>query len=434
MSRHAADRSATSIGTGGLVKRGALKMLAFSAPVAITGIVTLVSIPLIIRHTGADAWAAIAVGQASGAAVALVGMLGWATTGPAAVARGTVAERRALFIDSLWSRLPLVFITVPAAAGISTILAPTHHSVALICGVASVLTSLSAGWYFIGSGSPARLAFLDTMPRVIGIVIGVVLLGWGFGTTAYAWCQLAGSVAVAAVSTVAILAEPAPPEECTTPGGVLHAARVIRRQAAGLTTSLTSAIYLTLPVLVVAQLAPTSLPLYALADRLRQQALMAVSPVNQTLQGWVPRGGADMQTRINKATIVSIVVGVFVAVLFGALIPKVSSIVGGGIIVITYCLSIPLGLSAGLNVVTATLGVTALASYGAYRELALSSLSGAVIGVLLIPILAFVFGGFGAAWGVVGAQAAVLVFLIHFVKRRTNGQVLSYRKGVYAYQ
>src|SRR5690349_13900660 len=158
-----------------------------------------------IAADGKAAWGAIALGQAIGTSGGVIAAYGWGLFGPAQVAGATATERRAGYLESILTRMVLMFPVALAAASLAFVLAPGRPIFAAVGALSATSTGLSANWYFVGLARPYAMLMLETAPRVSGLAAGIALMKLGYSAVALPACALVGMVGGFAVSTAWIL-------------------------------------------------------------------------------------------------------------------------------------------------------------------------------------------------------------------------------------
>ncbi len=276
---------------------GIAKLGGYGMSMLVLAIASLVIIPEMIAVEGREAWGSIALGQAIGAIAAVVVAYGWQITGPVLVAQGNATSRRLEYVESLVFR-SLLFVPMSAlAALIASLLAPQRSDLAAVGAASMASVGLSASWYFVGMSRPSQLFLAETVPRVMGTVLGILWMRQGAGAMTGLVCQFGGIIAAAGVASVWILLQN-PPEESAP------ARRPVRttfaRQAHGLGASVSSSIYLASPLVIVSLVAPAIQPMYALVDKLQRQISVGLHPFVAVLQGWVPRARSEHRSRRNR--------------------------------------------------------------------------------------------------------------------------------------
>ncbi|ANS26434.1 putative membrane protein [Rhodococcus opacus] len=389
--------------------RGIMRVGGFSASVLLTGIVSLVSIPFVIVHTGGDGWASVAVGQSLGAISGIFTLLGWAQSGPTDIAQRVAGGRGTYFFKSLYVRGLSLIVTLPITA-LGSILLDTSAPLATMLSATSILAiNLGANWFYIGESNPRSLLYFDAIPRSTFVLAATASLSLGVNVEWYAGLVLLGAIIAAVLSIIDIRRRYGRVRFRPMRAGELL--KILRRQRHGIGSALLSAVYLSLPLLVVQASVPSGAPYYALADKLKQQALTMYRPISQTIQGWTPKGGSLLVLeRVRKAYISTLVMGVLGGLSFGLCIPFASHVFGGGDIPIGYSLGVPVAIAFAANIVSLTTGVSCLLPLGLERHITLSAALGMCIALISIFPLVSGYEEIGAAWAVAGSQVIVAAY------------------------
>ncbi|CAN5345609.1 hypothetical protein BH09ACT5_BH09ACT5_20250 [soil metagenome] len=372
----------------------------YGASVLLNGVISLVTIPVVIAVAGADPWASMATGQSIGNSIGVLVAFGWGLTGPATIAMASAARRPGLFLDSLFSRGALLLPLVVVQALVTIAIVPHAKLVAFVAGLAMMLAGVSANWYFTGESRPGRFLLLDTVPRVLGTVVGLLLVVLTDELLFFALAQLTGSLLALGVSSYVIFrGQNLDFREAARWRNIV--ARLSEQRhgvvATGLQAGLTPAI-----LAVVAVAAPSSLPLFVLADRLSKFVGMGTSPLIQVFQGWVPAArGAELLRRITLSARVTVALGALAAVSYAALLPLFSQLLTHGQVAVDTSSAIAFGLVASSWVISPYLTTVALMAVGRVRVIAFS----AAVGVPLTLVLLIAAEALGleplAPWAIV---------------------------------
>lgn len=386
------------------LRRATTRVGGFGSSVVLSGLAGLLVIPVIIGYAGEAGWASIAVGQSTGVVLAILSGLGWAQTGPTEIARAGRRARGVQFRDSLTLRIASLVVTLPAAFGAAIVLRPQDSPVATLAAVSAILTACGAGWFFIGCGDPIRLMLFDTLPRVAGITLGAVATAVTGAAIAAAIGMVVGSVAGVLLSAIWIMRHYGKGERRT----LRELVAILSGQLDGIGIAACSAAYLSVPLLFVAAAHPAAIASYAIADKLKQQAMTAITPIAQTLQGWVPKAsGPTLKHRVRLTAKTAFVAAFAGGSGFVLAAPHVGSFLGAGSVQVGLDLGVPLGMAFSLNVLTLIVGTSCLLPLGRSRTVFLSAASGAAVILPALGLLSALGGPTGVAWAVVVAQAAV---------------------------
>jgi len=175
-------------------------------------------------------------------------------------------------------------------------------------------------------------------------------------------------------------------------------------------TAGTATLYVNAPLIIVTTVIPSVTPIYAAAEKIQRFALTGIAPLTQIIQGYIP--SAPNQSQVHRRIRRSVIVTSAVAIAFGAVIagalPWIASILTAGKIAVPFGLSIPMGISSLLIIVSGVTGLAALVALGRERALAVSTVLGAVIGLPLTVARAMTVGMEGAAWAVTFSEVIVL--------------------------
>ncbi len=379
-------------------------MSGFALSIGLLAIASLAAIPVMVTAEGDRGWGAIALGQAVGAIAAAAIGFGWGVSGPARIAVSDGPHRRTAYVESVRARLAL-FAPIAALSGLAaTVLAPQSPALAVLGAVTAAAAGVSANWYFVGVGAPYALLLAETLPRVIGTVVGIILMLGGFGGAAGLGGMLGGMVAAFACSTIWILLRTRRDRALAPRPARLG--RVLSDQRHGMGSALGSAAYIALPLVVVTIVAPAAQPVFALVDKFQRQISVALQPVITVAQGWVPRrDAAQSAARARSALLVgggtALVIGVAVVLAGGPALDWL----GSGEIAVMPLAIVLMSLFVAINFFESLVAKALLPSLGRLR---IGSHATIVSTLVALPLVAV-----GAVfWGAVGALVAVVVGLL----------------------
>ncbi len=378
--------------------------------VALGGVTSLLAIPVIISVVGAATWGSLAVAQAIGAIFAVGVGFGWGIIGPAQVAGLTASARGQFFKDSLVSRVLLFACALPAYIVTVLVVLGTRADIGafLIGGISTVLVAVGSGWFFVGEAQPARLLANESVPRALGTIAGAALLFVTHSLVLFVVVQLVGILISIGMTTRSINARH---RDGALNLSVRQGFTRLKASYASMVTAGTAALYVNVPLIVVSAVVPLATPVYAAAEKIQRFALLAMSPFTQVVQGYIPNADdvAGIRQRIVRSVGVALGFGVALAAVLGALLPWGANIITAGKVSVPFSLSIPMGLTTGLIMISGVTGLAALVALGKQRTVALSTVVGACVGLPLTIALGLVVGLEGIAWSVTLSEVLVLV-------------------------
>lgn len=402
-----------------MVRRGRM-IGTYALSILLMATVSIGVIPIVVTRAGVDIWAGVATAQAIAGFSAVLVAFGWGVTGPAAVAVADADARGAYFADSVASRFWLFVIIAPIMLIAVKLLAPGDFLVDALVAISLLLPSLGASWFFVGERAPWRLLLIENMPRATGTALGALALALTGEPVWFGAVQALGAVGAVTLSWRDVLSR-----HRVRPA--LHPGPAFRRlasQASGVVAAGTAALYVNLPLVVVASLVPEATAIYALADKIQKFATTAYTPVLQIAQGYVPNADPEKRVkRARRATLVSFALGIVAAVAYILLMPLTSNVLSGGTLKPDTSLAVPLGIGLGAVCVSAITGLACLTAFGAVRQVAVSTVLGAVVGVPLIVLLGLTDGSLGIAWAVSVSEVLVVGYqlgALHRILRRVS--------------
>ncbi len=408
----------------------ARRVLAFAGLPFLSLITPFLFLPILARVAGADAWLAFAVGQSSGGFFALLVALGYNTVGPPMVAVSAIDARPNLLAQSLRARLLVWMPSTLLAVAVAVIVAPaSHRTEAALMAVAATMTGLSSAWYMIGLGRAGAIAVYEIAPRMIATVAAAAIVLTGGAVIWYPILLIAALV----VSVGGYSARTLTGAQLKA-GGWRDLSSVFRSNRAATATELAGGAYNSLAVTFVGASATTAQAAsYVSGDKLYRIGQYSVSALGNALQGWVVENGtAEFGSRIRKAFLLHLALGLLGFAAFALLGPWLSELLFGAEVAIDQMTALGLGAATlGISLGTA-LGRITLIGMGANRAFLASVLLAACVGVPAIILLSYAFGAAGGAWGLaigelvsVTAQAVSVLWL----RRRAGGLVVRVRSG-----
>lgn len=392
-----------------------LRLGTFALTVGASTVVGLLAIPVITRVVGADAWAVQVLVQSQASLFGVLVAFGWGTVGPGLVASTAPEKRPQLFLDSLVTRVYLLLLAAPLMILLMNVLRPAESLFVSIASVAYLLPFVGASWYFVGEGRPMRLFLFDALPQLLGTVGGLAVLIATQNFTLMVLTQLVFNTAAVVASSVVILRRGRHLKATFAPSNSI---KQMSRQRHGVITAATGSFYVNLPMVVVNTFIPSHLDTYAIADRLFRFAVTAFSPVLQFVQGWIPESGPEfVGHRIRRASHLAPLLGLLGAAGLTLLGPLAAQILVQSPLEFGTNLSLPIGVSFAAVAVSQIIGLACLVTIGKARDLASSTVVGAVLGSPLILLGATSFGVAGVIWGMALSEIAVAVYQFRVLRQ-----------------
>lgn len=383
---------------------GASRFLGFGLSMLILAIGSLIAIPSMVTASGPRAWGMVASGQAIGAIAAVAIAWGWGMSGPAAIARADEGDRLTEYASSVVCRLVIAPPICAVAFGLAWAVAGRHGLVAGVGALSTATVGLTANWYFVGLARPYALLFGETVPRIAGTVVGIVLMQTGSSALIGVLWQLIGMVGAFVVCSLWILAPWDRSRRAMT--SVRPVRETLWGQRNGFAATILSAVYSALPITLVTVLAPGLQPEYAVLDKVQRQVNAGLAPFTVVMQGWIPRGAARrLGGRIRTGLALSLTSAVALAAVMIAVSRELIHWLGGGTIVPSWQATAVMVAITGVYLFEQTVSKAALPSLGLVGVAARATLIGMVVGLVLVVVGLL-------AWGIVGALFGVLSGII----------------------
>jgi O-antigen/teichoic acid export membrane protein len=395
-----------------LVRRSAL----FTLPVIAATLVSLVSIPVIMRHVGAEAWGLLAVLQGACLAFNLLVGLGWGATGPSMVSGLPAHERKSAYVQSLRIRAVALAVVTPVAVVTCAALTELPVLTATLAVLTYVTPAANASWYLIGTNRPLALFAFDGAPAMLGQVSGLLAVA-RFGTLdAYLLGTALFTVVGVLGSSIYVLLRR---EDGPLLGARQPWKQALKTQVPGFAAAAAWTAWSALPIVLVRLIAPAGVPIFGMADRFLKFGGIALGPILQAVQGWLPEAGASsIRARARQALLVAAGLGVAGGGLITLLAPLASSLLSGGAIVLGLGMAALVGVAFLFDSVSHVTGLAVLAAMRAQRALGASSALLIVVGLPLVSAMTAAFGAIGAVGGMALVSIGMAALRVSIAVRR----------------
>lgn len=368
-------------------------------------------LPIIARLGGVGGWAAIAIGQSVGAFAAIVVTFGWTLVGPAKVAGVDEDARRLFYGDSVISRLLLLAIVGPLAAGCTFLLAPASHSLeAVAMTVALAIGSLSPAWYAVGVGRPGLIAKYEVIPRMVAVGLAAVLLLATGQIVLYPLCLIVATLVGTGFFSAKV-------GQLRSRSGI-DLRRVVGDMwlaRSGAMTVVAAGAYSATPVAILSVVAPSSgVAIFASADKLYKVALYSVQSLGNSFQGWVAEdrpAGISRRMRASLMTHFALGVAGFAGIAIAG--APVTRLLFGDAVAADELTSFFYGVAFLAVSVNTSTGRHILVPLGHTKTVLQSTVLGAVFGFIAMAVFGANFGGRGGAAGL--ALGELVVCLVQFI-------------------
>lgn len=388
----------------------ALRRLAtFSATTGLGSLAALVTVPVIIAGAGGYQWGVQASIQSASGLFGVLVSFGWGTTGAAEVSVLAHDERPQWYADSLVGRLYLFFVAYPVMVIVMSFLNPHFVPLVLVASAAYLMPFLGASWYFIGEAEPTRLLRFDALPQVLGVVASVFVMVMTRSLVATMGTQLVFNATAPALAARVIFRSGSKRPHLNWSLRATMSRLVGQRHAVA--TSAAASLYVSTPLLVLNVLHPSAMALYAIGDKLFRFSLTAFAPVLQFVQGWIPEGGrATMLHRVKQTARLTPLISLLGSVCVVVLGPWAAGILSASHIDFGLSMALPFAVVFFAVSITQIVGLACLVQLGRTRDLARSTVLGAIAGVPLIVVGAWVGAAHGVAWALAISEVVVLVY------------------------
>ncbi|MDQ0825142.1 O-antigen/teichoic acid export membrane protein [Arthrobacter sp. B2I5] len=390
------------------------RLAGFAGFPLLSAVVPLFVMPILARLAGEQGWSSISSGLAIGIFSSTVIVFGWNIDGPVRLARTPrSAERLVIYGESLSSRLVLCAVVFPITTLLAGVIsAPSHRLEAILIALASASGGLSPAWYFIGTGNPRLLGFVDTIPRVVASVASIPLLLVTEQIWTYAVMQLAATAV-----TLWFFFQAIPGAQGNLPSIVWSRKAIqqnLRSQMAAAGLNLAGNAYGSTPVpIATATVSGTAASNFASGDQLYRYALFPVSVLANAFQSWTLEVAGEAGRRRQLAAITAhTILGIVGGVLLASLGPLVSGLMFGPNLATNQLTAIFYGLALCFLSIAAPLQRNLLIPNGRGAYVFWVTVTAAATGVTTMLVFGQLNFVEGIAFGMAASEALVLILLL----------------------
>ncbi|WP_343988018.1 hypothetical protein [Terrabacter terrae] len=293
-----------------------------------------------------------------------------------------------------------------AIAAVGVVLLPGTSFPGVLMALASVASSFTFTWYFVGTGRPLAILLSDTLPKVLAALIAAALLYQGLPLSVYPLLMMSASVL--GVPVAAILARA--PLVALTRLTWRPVVEALRHQSVALRGRATSALYIALPVALVGMVSTESVAVFSAIERLQRLLLAVLQSVPTAMQNWVGSAiqGTERYKAIRKALSANGALSWISLLGFFLMGPLAIGILFSGKISVSGAMCLMAGVVIALTTSSRATGGLGLVAYGDLRAIANSATVGAALGIPTILVGASLYGVVGALGGEIIAEACVL--------------------------
>ncbi|GAA3887022.1 hypothetical protein GCM10022381_31340 [Leifsonia kafniensis] len=407
------------------VTTGLSKITGYALSMILLAVVSLMAIPSMVTASGAAAWGMIAAGQSIGGVAAVIIAYGWGMSGPAAIARADAPGRLREYAESVVCKL-LICLPFGAAAFAIAWAVGRDYALFAACGALSTASvGLTANWWFVGLSQPYRLLVFETVPRVAGTFVGILLMEAGASALVGVLWQLIGMLAAFVVCTLWIL----------RPWRLRALRRIERRpvgtvlaaQRNGLTSTVVSSLYAATPIVLVSLIAPGVQPVYAVVEKVQRQVIVGLGPFVTVLQGWIPRArGAELLVRVKRGMIAATIGASILGILMFVAAQELVAWLGGGLIHPTIVTLLLMSVITAVSLVESVASKAALSALNRLDVAAKATSISAIVGLPLVALGALLAGASGALSGILaGLSLRLLLELLGMQKAMAHSEAQS---------
>ncbi len=270
----------------------------FGLSVVLNGGVSLISIPVIVAVVGADPWASMATGQSIGASFGVLTIFGWGLTGPVTSRwRGRRADPRSSW--TRFSRAACCSCRCSVIQAAVTFAIVPHEKLGRVPGRRRDDARGGLGELVLHRREPAR-----PVPAARHRSTGHrhPRRSASPSRPPASCCSSPSRSSAGAIVALVVSASVIFRGSRLDIRAAAHWPTITRsllEQRHGVVATAVFAAYIPAVLALIAVLVPALLPMFVLADRIGRFVAMAVSPLLQVFQGWVPAAsGSELVRRI----------------------------------------------------------------------------------------------------------------------------------------
>lgn len=392
------------------------RLSSFVLTTGMSSLASILTVYVIIPIVGGYQWGVQSSIQSAAGLFGVLVAFGWGTTGAAETASMPAEDRPGWYAGSLVSRIYLFCLAYPIMVLVMALLNRNYFGLVVVGSAAYLLPSLGASWYFVGEARPSRLFRYDALPQTIGMILSIGTMLATHSLVATIGTQLVLNACAPVISAFVILRRSG--QRVHFDWSVRHATQRLVGQRHPVATAATSSLYVSTPMLVLNALHPAAMPLYAMGDKLFRFGLTAFAPVLQFVQGWIPEGGVEnIPHRIKQTGRLTPLISALGAACIFAFGPWAARMLASSQVDFGFDLSLPFAFVFLAVSVTQVLGLACLVQLHRTRALATSTVVGALTGVPMIVVGAWLAAAHGVAWALAVSEVVVLIYQVRTIVR-----------------
>lgn len=369
-------------------------------------------LPLLSRVAGQDGWVSIGVGQTLGAVAGTFVLFGWFVVGPARFHELTTRrERRALYVESLQSRLLVAAIAFPAVGVATALLVEPRWTIeAVLMSWATAAVGLSPSWYCIALGRPALLMRYDALPKLAATGLSAVTLLISDAVWVYPTLLIVGTLG----STVTFTCIQARSRNGLTASFPVIA-KGLRSQLPVVMSNLVGTTYTSSPLPLASSLGSVvDAASFASAERLYRLSKFSIVALGNSFQSWVLEKNASSQYRRHGVALIAhLVLGLMGGSLIAAVGPWFTALLFGSDVGATFPSCLGFGVAFLFLSCSSPLTRNILIPAGRSAAALRATVSGAIVGIPSMLVLFQVNGVAGIGLGLACSEALVFFMLLN---------------------
>jgi len=389
------------------------RLFGFSLIPAFSLLASIVLLPLVSGQHGAHGVVALAVGQSVGAILSVMASLAWPVVGGHAVAVADDAERRRLFVMSVYSRLVVLLVLLPFGIAVCLVLVSDYRLATCFFMTGIACNGMTMGWFYSGLGEPRKLVLHEGVVRLVGYAVAALALTRGAPLVTYAAITTLAALTSLGLNWLHVIG--------WKTGHVRQLfgqawTTIVEHRAGTMSRVLQAGFFYGGPT-IFASLTPGSVSVYAAMDQMQKATANAAGVFPQSLVSFVSGESEHRWRRGHLAFAGTSAAGLVVVVAWAAVGPEIVNFLFSGEVDITRWGATLIGLSVAVAMMAKTYESLVLVPMGLAKSVFRADSAFAVLGIAVLA-LASTTGSANltmASWTLV--NLALLVFVAWVARR-----------------
>jgi O-antigen/teichoic acid export membrane protein len=369
---------------------------------------SILSFPILLAQLGLSSWGKLAFAQALGLIVATFANWGYQSFGQRLVAGKTPKLQLEVLLDAARIRFLLSTSLFGICCLIILVLMPADFLAVASGAGAYMIGGLNYMWYFQGTDRTARALWFEAVPKIGAMWISILTLFLGGSLLTFSITFLFFSLITSLTSSIYLLGASRVFKSVSTCFLALNVMKATWPAAGSSALSLT---YMAFPTVFVGLVAPSSLPTYALLERLVRFTSLALVPLTASIQSWLLID--EMNKKIDETIRKGVsIIGIYALVsgtvfwLGTYLFAETVAVADSQIPIVFISLA---SITLVSTISTQVIGPSFLSGSKNLKYVLISAGAGSIAWIITGPMLILNTGGIGAQASLAIAELTVLV-------------------------